>query len=58
MQFGTTNSDELFNMGFWTAKEYTCKESTFLHAQIFSYDLNTPLLTLILEKILYKEIHI
>jgi hypothetical protein len=58
MQFGATNSDELFNMGFWTEKEYTCKESTFLHALIFSYDLSTPLLTLILEKLLYKEIHI
>jgi hypothetical protein len=50
--------DELFYMDLWTAKGYTCKDSTFLQEYIFSYDLNTPLLTLILEKVLYQEIHI
>jgi hypothetical protein len=29
-----------------------------LHEQIFSYDLIQPLLTLILEKILTREIHL
>jgi hypothetical protein len=42
-------------MGLWTACKHACKVSSFLQRQIFLYDLNTPLLTLILEEVLSTE---
>jgi hypothetical protein len=45
-------------MGFWTAEEHQCKNLIFLQVQIFPYELIPLLLTLILEKVLIKEMHI
>jgi hypothetical protein len=50
----TVKSVELFYTCLWIGKEQPCKDSIFLHAHIGLYELILLLLTLILERILFR----